>query len=92
MESVSDGDIAVESVQQVPQARPTRGTHMTVMNDFNDTMTFALLTIQFYSVIGLILSDNAMLSHVLLATLTLPAIPLLSHAVSTRHRGTHTER
>lgn len=91
MESVSDGDIAVESVQQVPQARPTRGTHMTVMNDFNDTMTFALLTIQFYSVIGLILSDNAMLSHVLLATLTLPAIPLLSHAVSTWHRGTHTE-
>lgn len=64
---------------------------MTVMNDFNDTMTFALLTIQFYSVIGLILSDNTMLSHILLATLTLPAIPLLSHAVSTWHRGTHTE-
>lgn len=67
------------------------GTHMTVMNDFNDTMTFALLTIQFYSVIGLILSDNAMLSHILLATLILPAIPLLSYAVSTWHRGTHTE-
>lgn len=45
---------------------------MTVMNDFNDTMTFALLTIQFYSVIGLILPDNAMLSHILLATLILP--------------------
>lgn len=68
------------------------GTHMTVMNDFNDTMTFTLLTIQFYSVIGLILSDNAMLSHILLATLILPAIPLLSHTVSTRHRRTHTER
>ena len=50
------------------------------MNDFNDTMTFALLTIQFYSVVGLILSDNATLSHLLLATLILPAIPLLSHA------------
>lgn len=65
---------------------------MTGMNDFNDTMTFTLLTVQFYSVIGLILSDNAMLSHILLATLILPIIPLLSHAVSTRHRGTHTER
>ena len=82
----------MESVRQVSQARLTRGTQMTVMNDFNDTMTFTLLTIQFYSVIGLILSDNAMLSHILLATLILPAIPLLSHAVSTRHRRTHTER
>lgn len=79
------------STQIVDITRSTWRTHMTVMNDFNDTMTFALLTIQFYSVIGLILSDNAMLSHILLATLTLPAIPLLSHAVSTRHRGTHTE-
>ena len=65
---------------------------MTVMNDFNDTMIFALLTIQFYSVVGLILSDNATLSRLLLATLILPAIPLLSHAVSTRHRRTHPER
>lgn len=80
------------STQIVDITRSTWRTHMTVMNDFNDTMTFALLTIQFYSVIGLILSDNAMLSHILLATLILPAIPLLSHAVSTRHRGTHTER
>lgn len=80
------------ATQIVDITRSTWRTHMTVMNDFNDTMTFALLTIQFYSVIGLILSDNAMLSHILLATLILPAIPLLSHAVSTRHRGTHTER
>lgn len=80
------------ATQIVDITRSTWRTHMTVMNDFNDTMTFALLTIQFYSVIGLILSDNAMLSHILLATLTLPAIPLLSHAVSTWHRGTHTER
>lgn len=80
------------AAQIVDITRLTRGTHMTVMNDFNDTMTFTLLTIQFYSVIGLILSDNATLSHILLATLILPAIPLLSHAVSTRHRGTHTER
>lgn len=79
------------TTQIVDITRSTWGTHMTGMNDFNDTMTFALLTIQFYSVIGLILSDNAMLSHILLATLILPAIPLLSHAVSTRHRGTHTE-
>lgn len=79
------------ATQIVDITRSTWRTHMTVMNDFNDTMTFALLTIQFYSVIGLILSDNAMLSHILLATLILPAIPLLSHAVSTRHRGTHTE-
>ena len=78
------------ATQIVDITRSTWRTHMTVMNDFNDTMTFALLTIQFYSVIGLILSDNAMLSHILLATLTLPAIPLLSHAVSTRHRRTHT--
>ena len=61
------------------------------MNDFNDTVTFTLLTIQFYSIVGLILSDNATLSHILLATLILPAIPLLSHVVSTRHRRTHTE-
>ena len=80
------------ATQIVDITRSTWRTHMTVMNDFNDTMTFALLTIQFYSVIGLILSDDAMLSHILLATLTLPAIPLLSHAVSTWHRGTHTER
>ena len=80
------------ATQIVDITRSTWGTHMTVMNDFNDTMTFTLLTIQFYSVIGLILSDNAMLSHILLATLILPAIPLLSHAVSTRHRRTHTER
>lgn len=80
------------STQIVDITRSTWRTHMTVMNDFNDTMTFTLLTIQFYSVIGLILSDNAMLSHILLATLILPAIPLLSHAVSTRHRRTHTER
>lgn len=79
------------TTQIVDITRSTWRTHMTVMNDFNDTMTFALLTIQFYSVIGLILSDNAMLSHILLATLILPAIPLLSHAVSTWHRGTHTE-
>lgn len=79
------------ATQIVDITRLTWGTHMTVMNDFNDTMTFALLTIQFYSVIGLILSDNAMLSHILLATLILPAISLLSHAVSTWHRGTHTE-
>lgn len=80
------------TTQIVDITRSTWRTHMTIMNDFNDTMTFALLTIQFYSVIGLILSDNAMLSHILLATLILPAIPLLSHAVSTWHRGTHTER
>lgn len=80
------------ATQIVDITRSTWRTHMTVMNDFNDTTTFALLTIQFYSVIGLILSDNAMLSHILLATLILPAIPLLSHAVSTWHRGTHTER
>lgn len=80
------------ATQIVDITRSTWRTHMTVINDFNDTMTFALLTIQFYSVIGLILSDNAMLSHILLATLILPAIPLLSHAVSTWHRGTHTER
>ena len=80
------------ATQIVDITRSTWRTHMTVMNDFNDTMTFTLLTIQFYSVIGLILSDNATLSHILLATLILPAIPLLSHAVSTWHRGTHTER
>ena len=80
------------ATQIVDITRSTWRTHMTVMNDFNDTLTFTLLTIQFYSVIGLILSDNATLSHILLATLILPAIPLLSHAVSTWHRGTHTER